>query len=258
MSADDPLSALRREPASTGIFTDFDGTMAPIVEDPAAAAPVSGATELLGDLARHYAVVAVISGRPVSFLAGWLPPSVLAVGLYGLEVRRQGVVVVDDEADGWRSVVADAATRSRAAGLSGLVVEPKGLSLTLHYRQHPDLEGPVEDLARAIGDDTGLLVRAAKRSVELHPPVEADKGTALRSLATDLRAACFLGDDLGDLTAFRALDELSVAGLATAKVAVGGDEVPAALVDAADLTVAGPDAAVGLLRSLLPGGPGPG
>ncbi len=252
--ADDPLAALREDPAATGIFTDFDGTLAPIVDDPAAAAPVPGAPELLDRLTRHYAVVAAISGRPVSFLAERLPPSVLAVGLYGLEVRRAGRIEVDPDAERWRSVVADAATRAEADGPAGMAVEPKGLSLTLHYRQHPELGDRVADLARRIAEGTGLLVGDARRSVELHPPVAADKGTALRDLATGLGAACFLGDDRGDLTAFRALDDLAADGLRAVKVAVGSDEAPAELLDAADVTVAGPAAAVELLRTLLPVG----
>lgn len=255
--SDDPLSPLRAVPAATGIFTDFDGTLAPIVEDPAAAAPVPGAAPLLGELARQYSVVAVISGRPVSFLARHLPPSVLAVGLYGLEVRRRGEVVVDPDAERWRSVVAQAAAESEAAGLDGLTVEPKGLSLTLHFRQHPELADPVADLARRVAATTGLVERGARRSVELHPPVEADKGTALRALAERLEAACFLGDDRGDLTAFRALDELAAEGLRTVRVAVGSHEAPAELLSAADVTVDGPAAAVDLLRTLLPAGPVP-
>ena len=253
---DDPMSALRTDPSATGIFTDFDGTLAPIVADPASAAPVPGAAELLGDLARHYAVVAVISGRPVSFLARHLPPSVLAVGLYGLEVRRRGEVVVDPDSERWRAVVAEAAAECEAAGLDGLTVEPKGLSLTLHLRGHPELADPVAALSRRVAAATGLVARAARRSVELHPPVEADKGTALLGLADGLDAACFLGDDRGDLTAFRALDELAAKGRRTVRVAVGSDEAPVELLSAADVTVDGPPAAVGLLRTLLPVGPG--
>lgn len=100
------------------------------------------------------------------------------VGLYGLEVRRGGVVSVASSAEWWRSVVADAAARSEAAGLTGLAVEPKGLSLTLRYRSAPGLEARVTALAEEIAAATGLVVRAARRSVELHPQVDADKGTA--------------------------------------------------------------------------------
>jgi trehalose 6-phosphate phosphatase len=251
----DPLAALRRDPASTGIFTDFDGTLSPIVADPASAAPVPGVPELLEELARSHAVVAVISGRPVSFLGRHLPDPVVAVGLYGLEVRRDGRVEVDPTAEGWRPAVSDAVERARSGAPSGVVVEAKDLSLTLHYRTAPEAEGAVVALAEEVARATGLEARPAKMSVELHPPVHADKGTALHSLARGLRAVCYLGDDRGDMAAFAALDDLAAEGINTVKVAVRGAEAPAALVDAADVVVDGPEAAADVLRELLPHDP---
>ena len=54
---------------------DFDGTLAAIVPDPRDAVPLPGVPELLADLATEFALVAVISGRPTSFLsAGWARP----------------------------------------------------------------------------------------------------------------------------------------------------------------------------------------
>jgi len=78
----DLLALLRRDPATAGIFSDFDGTLSPIVADPALAEPLAGVPELLGELARRYQVVAVVSGRPVAFLAARLPASILLAGLY--------------------------------------------------------------------------------------------------------------------------------------------------------------------------------
>ena len=68
----DPLDPLRSHPDRTAILTDFDGTLSPIVEDWTAAAPLPGARSLLEDLASRYAVVGVISGRPVNYLVGHL------------------------------------------------------------------------------------------------------------------------------------------------------------------------------------------
>ena len=91
----DPLAPLRRDPATAGIFSDFDGTLSPIVADPALAEPLAGVPELLGELARRYQVVAVVSGRPVAFLAARLPASILLAGLYGLEVQYHGEYQAD-------------------------------------------------------------------------------------------------------------------------------------------------------------------
>lgn len=251
---DDPLAGLRRDPASTGVFTDFDGTLSPIVTDPATAAPVPGVPDLLAALAGRYSVVAVISGRPVSFLAEHLPPSVLAVGLYGLETRRDGVVEIDPVAEPWRPVIVDAVARARAGAPPEVLVEPKGLSVSLHYRTAPQLEGRVVALADEVARATGLVARPAKRSVELQPPVDRDKGTVLRGLAAGLSAGCYLGDDLGDVAAFTALDQLAAQGFHAVKVAVRGEEAPPALVDAADVVVDSPEGAADLLRTLLPHG----
>ena len=64
-------------------------------------------------------------------------------------------------------------------------------------------------------------------------------------------AACYLGDDTGDLAAFRALDQLAARGIGTARIAVRGDEAPAELLHAADVTVDAPEGTAALLQTLL-------
>src|SRR3954469_18159782 len=80
----DPLVA---QPDGAGIVTDFDGTLAPIVLDPAAARALPGVGPLLGRLAARYSRVGVVSGRPAAFLLDRLGPveGLRLVGLYGLE-----------------------------------------------------------------------------------------------------------------------------------------------------------------------------
>ena len=129
-------------------------------------------------------------------------------------------------------------------------VEPKGLSLTLHYRGSPELEPAVHAFAQQEAERSGLSVRPARMSVELHPRIEADKGTALRDLAKGLAAVCFMGDDVGDLPAFRALEDLSDDGVTAVRIAVRSAEVPRAILDAADLVVDGPKGARDLLAQL--------
>ena len=97
--AGDSLASLRDAPETAGIFSDFDGTLSPILQDPAAAEPLAGVSELLDELSRRYRIVAVVSGRPVAFLARHLPESILLAGLYGLEVMQHGTSHIDPEAD---------------------------------------------------------------------------------------------------------------------------------------------------------------
>jgi trehalose 6-phosphate phosphatase len=244
------LAALRADPGSTTVATDFDGTLSPIVDDPAAARPLDGVVDVLDGLAGRYATVAVVSGRPLSFLEAHLPASVDLVGLYGLEARLGGARTALAGVDPWRDEVERVAVLARAQLPPEVGVEPKGLSLTLHHRTHPELAGMVGEVALALAAESGLLLRPARMSVELHPPVAADKGTALAELVAGRRAACFVGDDAGDLPAYDALDAFAAAGGAAVRVAVDSAEAPPGLLERADLVVDGPAAVVDLLRSL--------
>jgi len=67
-----PLAPLVDRPSASGVFTDYDGTLAPIVDDPERAEPLPGAVDALARLARRYARVGVISGRPGAWLAARL------------------------------------------------------------------------------------------------------------------------------------------------------------------------------------------
>jgi trehalose 6-phosphate phosphatase len=246
----DLLEGLRARPDRSGVLSDFDGTLSAIVADPAAARPLDRVPAVLERLAARYAVVAIVSGRPVAFLEAHLPASVRMSGLYGLERSEGGVRSEPDGAGPWREVVADVATAAEAHGPPGMTVERKGLSMTLHFRSHPDLAGPVTEWAAQQASRSGLTVRPAKMSVELHPPVPVDKGTAVEALAGGLDAVCYIGDDIGDLPAFDALDRLAAAGAATVRVGVRSAEAPAAVLERADVVVDGPAGAVALLAHL--------
>jgi trehalose 6-phosphate phosphatase len=108
-------------------------------------------------------------------------------------------------------------------------------------------------VSAVLAADTGLVARPAKMSVELHPPVDADKGMVVRELANGATGALYAGDDLGDLPAFAALRALRGEGLVTLAVAVNSPELPAGVRAAAELVVDGPDGVLGLLDGLLDG-----
>lgn len=246
-----------------GVFVDFDGTLAPIVEDPDQARPVAGSADLLALLATRYRRVAVISGRPVAYLAEHLAGAgdTELVGLYGLERLAGGStdVHVEPAAEGWFDAVAGVAAEAEQlvaddpVDLRGVVVERKGLTVTLHYRKVPALAGWVEAFAEAQSQATGLVAHPGKMSVELRPPVPTDKGTVVTALAEGLSAVCYVGDDTGDLPAFEALKVLRDEGLSTLAVAVRsgiGDETPPVVLAGADLVVEGAAGVVDLLRRL--------
>ncbi|MET0729196.1 MAG: trehalose-phosphatase [Acidimicrobiales bacterium] len=249
---DDVVGALRKDPVRTAILLDFDGTLAPIVDDPAAARPLRGVAEVLTGLAEVYGTVAVISGRPVRHLQAHLGAGPVLIGLYGLERVRDGSVHEDPSVSRWRPVVDEAAAAAAVELPDGVLVEHKGLSLTLHVRTHPELAEEVGAWAAAASDRWGLRQRGARRSVELHPPVDVDKGTVVAGLLERCDTACFIGDDVGDLPAFVALDRFEADGHTAFRIVVTSTEVAPELVACADLTVRDPAAALALLRALLP------
>ena len=240
-------------PSRCGVLLDFDGTLAAIVERPELARPIPGAGDALRALAERYPLVAVVSGRPVAFLAEHLPvDGVRLSGLYGLESWQDGEVVVDPRAERWRSVVGEVAERAERELPGNVTVERKGLSVTLHTRTAVDSDAIVTAWAEAQAARSGLALHPARRSYELRPPLPCDKGTVVTALAQGLDAVCFVGDDLGDIPAFDALVALRAThpDVTVVRVAVVSEESPPGLLDAADTTVVGPDAALELLRAL--------
>lgn len=228
------------------VVFDFDGTLSPIVADPAAAVPRPGVVDHLAALATTYRQVGVISGRPVEFLAAVLPPSIFMSGLYGMEEWSDGRVVAAPEFRQWADTMAWAvdevhATVESGGALAGVEVEDKGLSMTLHYRKHPHLEDAVLEVARRIAAERGLDVRPARMSVEVHPPVPTDKGDVVRQLVTrcaPVESVLYVGDDVGDLPAFDALAALGREGFDTVAVAVESTELDPRLRERADLVIA--------------------
>lgn len=250
----DALAPLAAAPARTALFLDFDGTLAAIVADPRDARPLPGVPALLSQLAEEFELVAVVSGRPTSFLAEALgpPAGVTLAGLYGLERALQG-----PEHDQWVDIIDQVVQEAQATAPPGIYVEPKGLTVTLHWRHAPEQKEWVLAFSDRASAEHGLLVHEGRHERELRPPLEVDKGTVVRSLAAELsgrldNAAAF-GDDIGDLPAFESLTDLTQPDgtpLYTVRVAAVDAESPRRVADAADVTVAGATGAVALLRAL--------
>ena len=256
--SDADLSPFIDSPSSAGVFMDFDGTISEIVDDPAAARPVEGVAGLLADLADRLAVVAVVSGRSAHQLLEWLGPDVEIWGSHGAERTLDGSVEVAETARPYLEVMSRVADEARGALRShGVVVEDKGVMLGLHYRRAEDTRRAArraEEVARDLAGQNDLLVGKGRMVVEIKPPVEFTKADVVRRRARELglEAAAFIGDDVVDLPAFDALDELARDGVATVRVGVDSSEAPAEVVDRADVVVDGPRGVVEWL-SLLRG-----
>jgi trehalose 6-phosphate phosphatase len=252
----DALEQLRRRPSEAAIITDFDGTLSPIAPTPEAARPLDGVSEALGDLARAYALVAVVSGRRSEDAASLLehPSGVRVVGLYGLE-NRDDLTDPSGPAEEVARVLPD--IERVAAGVPGTRIERKGANVAVHYRGVPDPTQARERLLSqltAVAAAADLRVLEGKKVVELAPAGGPGKGDAVRRLVGRhrLRAVLYAGDDVADLDAFDAVVDLRGEGLRGVTVAVRSEETPAPLLDAADLAVDGPEGMLELLHRLLP------
>lgn len=257
MTTTDAIAALRADPGATGLFVDFDGTLAEIVPDPKLAAPVEGAPEVLSALAARYAVVAVVSGRRAVGLAERLgrPAGVRCYGLYGLE-GLDGPL--DPEAAGALEAMGRLLPELErvAASVPGARLEPKGFHASIHYRASPEPEAARDALLRSLRPviaGTGMRLLEGKRVVEVAPEHGPSKGDVVRRIVVEarLRGALYAGDDLPDLEAFEAVDQLRRSGLVGIRIAVRSANAPEQVLEAADLVVDGPAALVALLRGLL-------
>ncbi|MGZ5129079.1 MAG: trehalose-phosphatase [Actinomycetota bacterium] len=224
---------------------DFDGSLAEIVARPELARPVEGVTEALAALTTSYRLVGIVTGRRSEEVAALLDVAHLRFfGLYGFEEDAPELV---------------AALIPRAEAAAAIVpeawVEDKGSSLAVHYRQAPDpgvARAALVTALQPVAVEGALVLIEGKMVLELVPPGRPMKGGAVERLAGEhaLEAVLYAGDDHADLDAFAALDRLTDRGVVTTKVAVHGAETPPALVEAADLVVAGPRGLVALLRQL--------
>jgi trehalose 6-phosphate phosphatase len=139
------------------------------------------------------------------------------------------------------------------AALPDVLVERKdGVAVTVHWRTHADQAADAIAVAEAVGAAHGLAVHAGRMSRELRPPVAVDKGSAAAKLAAGCSAACFAGDDAGDIPAFTALERLVDQGElgAAVRIAVRSSEAPEALLERADVVVDGPAALAEMFANL--------
>ena len=265
---DDPLSralalasaALAEEPA--GLLTDFDGTLSPIVADPATSRLVDGAASTLEALAGRLAVVAIVTGRaPLDARRMTGVPGLLVAGNHGMEWLEPGADAPAPSQEAARVREQIAAVLAAVPPLPGVTIEDKGLSATIHYRNATDPEAARAAVVAALPDLGGggeLELRPGRMSLELRPTGLGDKGAATRAIIErfGLRGAVVMGDDVTDLDMFAAVAERRDAGvLHGVIIGVGSDdgETPPAVAEAADVVLRDPAEAAALLGELAGG-----
>ncbi len=260
-------AALVRAAPGTVVGLDFDGTLAPIVDDPEKARIHPDAGGVLVDLATQVLAIAVITGRPArqALDLGGLEEvgdeidaagkDLFLFGQYGNErwssSRRR--VVSPRPPAGLASFERELPRVLRRLDSSGAYVEDKGLAVAVHTRRLDDPDAAFARLLPELRDLAGrhdLVVEPGRAVIEVRSP-GVHKGGAVRTLVEELetRGFLFAGDDLGDLEAFEAVRDLADGGMSTLLVCSSSEE-ESALLELSDVVVDGPAGVLELLAQL--------
>lgn len=241
------------------LCTDFDGSIAPIRSRPHEVRALPGAERALAWMSRRGAAqgrdarcptrVAVISARDSDDAASRvvLGPEAVVVGNYGMERWRDGEVDLVPQAKRWLPALEAAyveleeqLTEGRCPGTR---LERKRGGVVLHTRgvEREGIDECALELALEVAGHWELSVVPGKRVAEIHLPVRRSKADAVRALQRgrwrDV-ALCIAGDDLGDV----AMLTLARQAPGALSVAVGDDDTPAPVLEAARWRLASPDA----------------
>lgn len=245
----------------SALLTDIDGTLSDIAPTPDAAFVAPEIRDSLRRLRDRIALVGAVSGRATESGARMVGiEELLYIGNHGMERLENGVWSPHPLAAGATTHVGAALAEIASAteGRTGtwLLTEHKGLTGTVHYRLAPDhaaARAMLLPVVTAAAGRHGLKVTEGRAILELRPPIQVNKGSAVADLIHErgLRGAIFLGDDVTDVDAFDALRAArDQQGIATLSIAVLGPETPARVPAAADAAVEGVAGVAALLDAL--------
>ena len=238
---------------------DFDGTLSDIAGRPEDAVLRAGNAARLQALASGMpgviAAVGIVSGRALDDVAGRVGvPGLVYAGNHGLEIAGPGICYRHPAAEAAVPMMADAAGRLAAGldGIPGVVVENKGITLTLHYRQTPAewrcrAVAGFYDAVRPLVAEGRCRITEAKAALELRPAADWHKGRALELIRARIAPGAvplYVGDDATDEDAFRAAQAAGGAGVC---VLAAGD---ADIATAAGWRLASPAAVTAALSEL--------
>lgn len=240
-----------------GLFSDIDGTLAPIVPRPEDARITPRCRELLRQLMDLGARVALITGRPLDMARKMTELDEAAYAAsHGLEFWSNGHAESAEGVAGYPRLVDQVLAEAGDLETPGVNVERKGAGVAFHYRLAADTEAARAAILRAIESPTAVqwfTVLEGRKVFELRPKIDVSKGTAARILAARLgvKSIICVGDDRTDIDMFRAVSSLREEGTAGGSVAVLSAEVAPDLLEAADYTVDGVGGVEWLLAEVL-------
>lgn len=211
----------------TAFFFDLDGTLAPIVDNPADVAVSSRVLQVLAMIVeRAEGAVAVVSGRSIATLDAFLEPLKLPLaGVHGMERRRSDGSSDDAKVDAVALRDLSVKVAKFCSHHPGLLFEEKPGSVALHYRTRPDLASACLIFAEELACDSAVRVLPGKMVFEFKLGTRT-KAQAIEGFMTEIpfagRTPFFVGDDVTDEFGFVAVEQLGGIG-----VKIGPEETKA-------------------------------
>lgn len=256
---DQAVAVLRRNPS--GLFTDIDGTISQVARVPSEAFVSDSPRTSLRAIGSVISIVGAITGRGAADAAGMLGlDGTVVIGNHGYERLQGGERLIHPSAIGSRASVATCTNLldgivEATPRLANVVIENKDLSASVHYRLLEDQGRTVELLRQLVGSISEfheLDVTEGKFVYEIRPRALVNKGTAIHDIATELELSgvVYLGDDVTDVDAFRALQTLRSPEVETLSVGIVSAETHAIVRDSADVLIEGVDGCLALLAGV--------
>ena len=237
---------LKRSPF--GLITDVDDTISQTAPTPQQAKVTPLCRQYLSVLCNHLALTAAISGRPAIQVKDMIGiDGMVYIGNHGLERWTNGHSEFIKDAQGYPPVIKAVIKEiSPLLSIEGLIIENKGVTATIHYRLCSDHQSVKQNILAAIENSPHAkslwIMEESKYAINLLPPVRVDKGTGILNLMREysLQGGIYLGDDVTDIYAFRAIRaasrNLDFQGFA---IGITSQEMPEKLVEEADFTLNG-------------------
>ena len=253
------MDVLALSPA--GLITDIDGTISPTAPTPEEASVSHVCRAALDALCSRLALVAAVSGRDAAKAREMIGlDGIVYVGNHGLERWQDGGIRTAEEAVQYAPVLREVVeVLRRGLDVPGLIVEDKGATASVHYRLSPNPSDARNVVLRFLAGATevgSLRITEGKQVVEVRPPVDINKGTSLERLAAEagLKGVIYIGDDVTDVDAFRALRGLVSRG-ACRGLALGvlGSETPPEVAQESDMVLSGVPEVEELLQRVAAG-----
>jgi trehalose 6-phosphate phosphatase len=202
------------------LLSDYDGTLTPIVGRPEEAVLSPEVRDKLYALAQKpTSSVGIISGRSMSELKSMVAvEGIYYAGNHGLEIEGPGLKFVSEPAETARATMKDLVRQLSTAlcSIAGVIVEDKGLSLSVHYRlvkkgDENIVAETFKQITAPLANEGKIKITSGKKVMEVRPPIDWHKGKAVEAITREIKAllklesvlTLYLGDDTTDEDAFK-------------------------------------------------------